>query len=352
MIEARIVVLPPGGGKLEIQSVDLPAPAPYAVAVQLKATGICHSQLDHIDAPFPAQPGLLGHEAFGEVVAVGSEVRHVTVGDEVFISWLPRSNDRKGVPAKVALRNGDVAVSRNVYTWGTHCVVDEQYVVKALRGLPADLASIIGCAVMTGAGAVLNSATVEPASSVVVWGVGGVGLCTVAAAHNVGARPVIAVDVDNGKLELALRMGADHGINALEVDPVAAVRGLTGRPDGTVGADYSFDSTGRPDNLPKSLGAVRAGLPGQAGGTNVLVGIPARFELAGMDLIGGQKTLTGCMGGGSSPERDFATFVDWFQTGRLDLAALVTDRYSLDDIATGANDLRNGRIAGRAVVVL
>jgi S-(hydroxymethyl)glutathione dehydrogenase/alcohol dehydrogenase len=351
---ARVVVLPPGGQELEIQTVSMPNPGPYEVVVEQHATGICHSQLDHIAGADPAKPLLLGHESAGVVIAVGDRVEHVTVGDDVLVTWLPRSSTRTPQPVRIPLANNQVAVTRHVFTWGTHCLADEQYVVKAPTGLPADMLSVIGCAVMTGAGAVLNSAAVETGKSVAVWGVGGVGLSAVAAAHNVGARPVIAVDIGEGKLQLAKHMGADHLVNAAEVDAVAQVRRLTQNADGTEGVDYSIDCTGRADNLPKSVAAVRPGLPGRnPGGMDVLVGaIRTTLKLPGMELINGQKSLVGCMGGASVPDRDFPVFLDWFQANRLDLGALVTDRYSLDQINEGVEDLRHGRVAGRAVLVL
>lgn len=354
MTRAQVVVLPAGGQRLEVQSLDLPAPGPYEVAIRLAATGVCHSQLDHVDGADPTQPLLLGHEAVGAVIATGERVRHVNVGDDVLVTWLPRSGERKPEGVRIPLAGGLVAVTRNVFTWASHCLADEQYVVKAPHQLPADLVSIIGCAVMTGSGAVLNSVKMQRGDSAAIWGAGGVGLSAVAAAHNVGAYPVIAIDIAPDKLQLARRMGADHAVNALEVDAVARVRDLTRRVDGTQGVDYSFDCTGRADNLPKSTAAVRPGRPGlSTGGTNVMVGIiRTNFELPGMDLISGQKTIIGCLGGASAPSRDFPIFLDWFHTDRLDLASLVTDRYSLDQINEAVDDLRGGRIDGRAVVVL
>jgi Zn-dependent alcohol dehydrogenase len=355
---ARVVVLPAGEKELQIQTAEIPDPGPYEVLVEQRATGICHSQLDHIANADPAKPLLLGHESAGVVIAVGERVDHVGVGDDVLLTWLPRSRSRTPRPVRIPLANGQVAVTRNIYTWGTHALADEQHVVKIPAGLPADFVSIIGCAIMTGAGAVLNCAAVEAGRSAVVWGAGGVGLAAVAAARNSGASPVIAVDIDESKLRLAKQMGADQLVNAAQVDPVAEIRRLTARTnadgDGTEGADYSVDCTGRADNLPKAVAAVRPGLPGgRDGGTAVLVGaIRGSFELPGMELINGQKRLAGCLGGACVPDRDFPIFTDWFAAGRLDLAALVSDRYPLEQITRGVEDLRQGRIAGRAIVEL
>jgi S-(hydroxymethyl)glutathione dehydrogenase / alcohol dehydrogenase len=348
---ARIVVLPAGASQLKVVDIDLPAPGPYEVLVEQFATGICHSQLDQMAATDPAKPLVLGHESSGVVRAVGERVEHVSVGDEVLITWVARNRERAPQPVRIPFRDGSEAVTRNVYTWATHALADEQYVVKIAKGLPGDLVSIVGCAIMTGAGAVINSAAPAAGTSAAVWGVGGIGLSAVAAARNVGASPVIAVDISDVKLQLASRMGADKVVNAAEVDPVAEIRRLTAR-DGVEGVDYSIDCTGLAGNLPKSVAATRSGVLGVGvGGSTILVGaIRGPFELPGMELINGQKRLIGCFGGECHPERDFPIFLDWFTEGRLDLDALVTDRYPLDEIAQGVEDLRSGRILGRAIV--
>jgi Zn-dependent alcohol dehydrogenase len=149
-------------------------------------------------------------------------------------------------------------------------------------------------------------------------------------------------------------MGADGLVNAATSDPVDEVRRLTPNGDGTTGADFSFDCTGRQDNIARSVASVRPGVDGKrAGGTAVMVGaVRTPFSLPGMELIDGQKTLVGSRGGGCLPDRDFPVFLDWYQAGRLDLAALVTNRYSLERLADGINDLRAGKIAGRGVVLL
>ena len=207
---------------------------------------------------------------------------------------------------------------------------------------------------MTGAGAVINTARLEKGNSAAVWGAGGIGLSAIAAARNLGASPVIAVDIDDRKLALAARLGASEFVNAATSDPVDEVRRLTHNDDGATGVDFSFDCTGRPDNVPKSVASVRPGVDGQrSGGTAVMVGaVRTPFSLSGMELIDGQKTLVGSRGGGCLPDRDFPVYLDWYQAGRLDLAALVTNRYSLERLADGVNDLCEGKVAGRAVVLL
>lgn len=353
-VQAQIAVLPPGGDRLEIQSVSIPAPAPWEVVVEQRATGVCHSQLDHIAAADPKKPLLLGHEAAGRVVAVGDRVDYVAPGDDVLITWLPRSTTRVPTPAKIPLPSGRKAGTRNVFTWGSHTLVDEHFLVKIPKGLPADLVSIIGCAVMTGAGAVINCAQPKPGESVAVWGAGGVGLSAIAAAANLGAGLVIAVDIDDAKLALARRFGATHVFNASESDPVEEIKKLVGADGPAPGVDYSVDCTGLLKNFDKSLDSVRTGVRGGGGGgVMILVGaIRDAVNLGGMTLINGQKSLVGTLGGNSVPERDFATFIDWFERGQLDLGQLVTDRYPLEEVNQAVDDLRSGRIRGRAVIEL
>jgi Zn-dependent alcohol dehydrogenase len=356
-VDARIAVLPAGQEALELREVTLGPLGPNEVVVRQRAFGVCHSQLDRIFDPNRTTSMLLGHESIGTVVEVGPEVTYVGPGDEVLTTWIPRTPlaGRPPVPSRVVFPGGDEARTHNTFTWGTHAVVDEQWVVKAPAGTPLDLGAIIGCALMTGAGAVMNTAQVRPGQSVAVWGAGGVGLCAIAGASILGAAAVIAVDLDTDKLALAKEFGATHVVDARAGDPVEAVRALTPHSDGTRGVDYAFDCTGIGKNVPVSLAAVRPGIRGSGirGGADVLVGIPrVPFELDAMDLLGGEKQLVGCVGGSCNPLRDFTTFVDWVKDGSFDPSALVTDRYSLEQLNTAVDDLHRGRVRGRAVVEL
>jgi S-(hydroxymethyl)glutathione dehydrogenase / alcohol dehydrogenase len=352
-VEANVAVLPPGQLQVRFEQVVLPDPGPWEVLVAQHASGVCHSQLDFIDRG-SSDPLVLGHESIGTVLATGHEVSHVAAGDEVLITWLPRSGaaSRKPVRPRVPLADGTHAVSHNTYTWATHVVLDGQYVVPAPAGTPALVGSIIGCAVMTGSGAVLNLADAGGRPSVAVWGAGGVGLSAIAAARNLGADPVIAVDVDDSKLQLAREFGAGQLVNAAKVDPVARIRELTRSDAGYEGADFVFECTGRPECVRLSVAAARGGIPGlEHGGSAVVVGAPQRpIELDGLEILLGQKRLVGCLGGGCVPDRDFPTFVEWCRSGRLDLPALVTDRYPLEGVNDAVADLRAGRIRGRAIL--
>ncbi len=287
---ARVVVLPVEPGPLRIEEVNLPDPGPHQVVIKQLASGICHTQLHQLQAPRPA-PILLGHESSGVVLAVGSKVSHVREGNKVAVTWLPRAPQSTARPpgiSVVTLAGGDVAISQDVFTWADHTIADEQFVVKLPDDADPELAAVIGCAVMTGAGAVLHSARVAEGESVAVFGVGGVGLCVVAAAQIAGADPIIAVDLDATKLGLARRFGATQEIDASKTDPI--------------------------------------------------------------DLLVNEKRLIGSLGGSCHPERDIPLFLDWHRDGRLDRAALVTRRYALDEIESATTALAAGEINGRAIL--
>jgi Zn-dependent alcohol dehydrogenase len=354
-VEARVAVLPPDSRELAIKTVDIPDPGPFEVIVAQTATGVCHSQLHQINNRARTQPLVLGHESIGTVLATGSEVRYVAPGDTVLVSWLPRTPGapRRPAPSRVRLRSGEWAYTHNIFGWATHTVVDEQFVLKAPDGTPHDVGAIIGCAVMTGAGAVLHTSQLQPRDSVVIWGVGGVGLSAVAAARALGADPVVAVDLSSEKLDLALALGAHHVIDASNGDPVARVRELTKSEHGT-GADVALDCIGRPETVRQCMASIRAAQLGCGpGGTTVLVGAPTGpLDIDGMDLMTGEKRLVGCRGGDCLPERDYPLFVEWHRTGRLNLDRLVTNRYSLDEINGAIADLEAGRVLGRAILEL
>jgi len=354
---AKVVVLD-GAEGLSVHNVQLPEPGPYEVIVEQYAAGVCHSQLHNIHARPPGAK-MLGHESSGWVVKAGESVTHVQVGDDVIITWVPRlsgGSTRMPAPINVELEDGRTATpaTLGVFTWGTHALVDEQYVVKAPDGMPRDTGSVIGCAVMTGAGAVVNTAAVPPGSSVAVWGAGGVGLSAIAAARVAGAAKVIAVDIDDAKLEVARRFGATDVINSTKDDPVAAVKALTtqagtrnmyGQP--FAGADYNFDCLGRQITFSQAFAAAKT----QRGGTTVLVGVPTdELRLDGIDLLASEKTLLGSVGGSSVPDRDFPIFVQWNRDGLLDLDSLVTARFSLDQIGDAVADLEAGKVLGRAIL--
>ncbi|MEM7324023.1 MAG: zinc-binding dehydrogenase [Actinomycetota bacterium] len=360
---ARVVVLPKEPGPMRIEEVDLPDPVDHQVVVREFASGICHSQLHTIHGPRRSDV-VLGHEATGEVIAIGDKVTNVSPGDRVLLTFQPRNlRDTDRMPWQAGVDIGDGrAESSNIFTWSTHTIADDQYVVPLPPGTPTDVTSIVGCAVLTGAGAVLRAAAVHPGQSVAVWGVGGVGLNAVAAARMSGADPIIAVDVDEEKLSLAVRFGATHLVNAREVDPVKRVRELTPGPDGAFGfrgapisgVDVSFDVVATPDTMLQAFKATRNGRNAvHAGGTTVIVGVPQKnFELPAVNLLMNEKQILGTIGGTSVPEEDIPRYIDWYQNGELDLDALVTSRVSLDEINEATQMLADGKVLGRSIIEL
>jgi Zn-dependent alcohol dehydrogenase len=335
------------GKPLVVDEVDHGDPDPDDVVVRILASGICHSFLHRFHMPGIALPQLFGHEATGVVVAIGSAVTRVREGDTVLVTWLPGTPGDRIQPARATAQwNGATAHSINVYTWAEHCRVSQHYVVPVGADVDPATSSIIGCAVMTGAGAVTNTAGVGPGQSVAVFGAGGVGLCAIQAARNVGANPIIAVDLDQSKLAFACQFGATHTVNASGGDPVPELRSIAGD-----GVDYAFDTIGVPGTVGQIVTATRRGVAGlRRGGTSVLVGIclsPPVLDL--QDIMGGSKTFMGCVGGDAVPDRDFPQYLEWQASQRLPLGDLVTRRYRLGEVNEALDDLDHGRISGRAI---
>ncbi|MFN8187183.1 MAG: zinc-binding dehydrogenase [Gaiellales bacterium] len=351
-MEARAAILLPDG-ELVVDVIDLPDPAPGEVLVRNLATGVCHSQLHQIRSGYPRERAvLLGHEAASEVLAVGEGVTHVVPGDRVLLTWHRRdAKPGDGIPPGTsATWHGEPIGDEydGIYTWSDHALARQEYVVHAPAEIDPALTCIIGCAVMTGSGAVLNTADVPGGASVAVIGAGGVGLSAIAAAAARGADPVIAVDLDESKLEFARRFGATVGVNGSTGDAVEQVRELTGG-----GVDFAFDCIGHSATTRQALLMAR---PGDwtitTGGTAVLVGWPvADAAIDALDVVVGEKQLLGSAGGSCRPERDFPVFYDWHRTGVLDLDALITERWSLDEIGTAVERLASGKVFGRSVVV-
>ena len=358
---ARVVVLPQQQGPLQIVGLNLPDPGPFEVLVKQFASGVCHSQLHQMHNP-RANPLVLGHESTGVVLKTGSAVSHVQEGDMVMVTWVPRNaahTDRPAVAASILLPDGTTARSQNVFTWADTTIADEQYVVKVNNNTKRDVTAIIGCAVMTGAGAVENTAGVKAGESVVIFGVGGVGLSAVVAAKAVGANPIIAVDLDDAKLAFAHQFGATHTINAGQGDPIQQIHALTINPakrnfmgQPLAGADYAFDCIGLKKTMEQIVPAVRGGFFGaETGGTAVLVGVPqTTVELNAIDILISEKKFIGSIGGSCSPDRDFPKYLDWYAKGTLDLDAMVTARFTLEQINEAAHALETGKISGRAIL--
>ncbi|MBO0714581.1 MAG: zinc-binding dehydrogenase, partial [Acidimicrobiales bacterium] len=303
------------GKPMVIDDIDLPDPGPTQVSVRHFATGVCHSQLHELHRPNPTLPLVLGHESTGVVTAVGSDVRHVKEGDHVMVTWVPRHpSPIPPSPAKVTYGRDEVKFGAPAYTgtftWSRDTVADEQMVLPLDKDVATDVTSIIGCAVMTGVGAALNAAQVRPGDSVAIIGVGGVGLSVVSGCANLSADPIIVIDLADEKLEFAKKFGATIGVNARNVDPVEAVREITG--GGMAGGvDYAFDAIGSGQTMSQILQMARGRRAGERdGGAAVLVGVPhGEMPVLPVQMLFGGKVYRGAPGGCSTPDRDFPLLV-------------------------------------------
>ncbi len=335
-------------GPLTVDEIELPDPDDDQVIVKQFASGICHSQLHQMHNPALVRPLLLGHESTGVVVGKGRNVSHVKEGDRVMVTWVPRNGHEGMTPPTQGSMSygGNQASWQAAPTWAEATVAHEQYVVPLPNDVATDVTAIIGCAVMTGVGAVLNTAKVEAGSTVVIYGVGGVGLSVVQGCVLAGAGRIIAVDLSDEKLAFAREFGVTDVINASNEDPVEKIRELTGG-----GADYAFDAIGRKETMEQLLPSVKPGIAAiREGGIAVLVGVPQTPATLNMRDIFLARTYRGSFGGSSRPDEDYPKFVEWFRQGKLDLNRLVTARFKLDEIDAACNALLRGEISGRAIL--
>lgn len=310
------------------------------VWVQLAFSGVCHSQLMEARGkrgPDPYVPHLLGHEGSGVVLSVGSDVTKVAAGDHVVLGWIKgRGIDAGGVKYRCA---DGVVNAGGVTTFNDHAVVSENRCVVIPEGVPMDVAALLGCAALTGAGMVMNDLAPKPGSTVAVFGLGGIGLSALMALSLCDCRMVIAVDVAQDKLRMARTLGATHVVNASQSDPVAAIRDLT---DGGRGVDYSVEAAGRCDTIEQAFSAVR-----RSGGLCVFASHPPhdqRISLDPFELICG-KQIRGSWGGSSDPDRDIPRLTRFYLDGRFPLQRLISRRYPLSAVNEALNDLERGVVA-------
>lgn len=346
-------VIRAAGGPLTIEDVRLPDLGPDQVRVRMAATGVCHSDLSLADGTLRAAlPAVLGHEGAGTVVAVGSDVADLAPGDPVVLNWSPpcrrcwfcqhgepylceRAMDAAARPYATLADGADVYPGLSSAAFATETVVSRAGCIPIPGDVPLDLAALLGCAVLTGVGAVLNAARVQPGESVLVVGLGGIGLCAIQGARIAGASVIIGVDPVPEKGELARRFGAT---DVLAPSPTLAkrVRALT---DGR-GADHAIECVGRGKTIRSAWSATRRG-----GRTTVVgLGPPSdTVEFTALEVAHFGRTLAGCMYGSTDPDVDIPVLLDHYRAGRLDLDGLVTGRIPLADIATAFDDLRTGQ---------
>ncbi len=366
----RAAVLEQVGEPLVIRDdVEVEDPGPGEVAVQVSHCGVCHSDLSLIDGVMPAvTPIVLGHEAAGVVAAVGPGVTHLTEGDHVVLSpcapcgicpwcvrgeWSLCANSDALVTAShpdggTRLSRGGETVYRGlaVAAFAEIVVIQATGAVKIPDDVPLDVACVVGCAVQTGVGAVLNTAGVAEGDTVLVMGLGGVGLSVVQGARLAGASRIIASDPVAARRRHAVELGASDTLDPTTDDVLAAVADLT---EGGIGVDWAFDAAGRSSLLATGIDATRKG------GTTVMVGVPPlddpfTYPLPALMAISG-KTLKGCLLGSCNAPRDIPRLIELHRTGQLDLEALVTGHRPLDDINLALDDLR-ASVGVRTVIEL
>jgi Zn-dependent alcohol dehydrogenase len=337
-------------GPLVVDEIDLPDPGPNQVTVRNFASGVCYSQVHQLRNPRLPRPMGLGHEGSGIVTDVGKGVTHVKEGDHVITTWVSRvpiSGLPVSTPTGATFQGQPLIADGDVFTWSEHMVTFADKVVPMSPSDPTDISCLIGCAVLTGAGAVLHTAKVQAGQSVAVFGAGGVGLSAIGAAAIAGASPIIAVDLDTRKLQFAREFGATHGVNAAGGDPVKAIWEIN-----PGGVDYALDAVGVPETALQILHAVRQGGPraDNQGGSAVLVGIPVAdvsFDLN--DILLYQRHYCGSLGS-TEPDVDFPLFLEWMREGKFPLEKLVTNRYSLEQVEEARVELEEGHILGRAII--
>ncbi|MGH3677188.1 MAG: Zn-dependent alcohol dehydrogenase [Mycobacterium sp.] len=356
----RAIVLREVGQPTAVEELALRPVAGHEVAVRLVASGVCHTDLSVRDGLMPALlPCTLGHEGAGIVTEVGADVAAVRPGDHVVLTWnvpcrscadclrgdaqlCPHGLDHAfGVPYADST-DGSVWPSMGAGTLAEQTLVPAAAVVAIDESLPLDLAALLGCAVSTGVGAVMRTASVQPGESVLVIGCGGVGLAAIQGARLAGADRIIAADRVAAQLPAATANGATDTVDAGEVDVVTAVRDLTGG----VGVDHGIEVVGSPATIRAAYDATRRGgavtVVG-AGGIEETVTFPA------LSLMADGKTMRGSVYGATDPARDIPVLAEHALAGRLDLEALVTRRIGIDDVEAAFADMAAGRGA-RSVV--
>ncbi|MFD5079267.1 Zn-dependent alcohol dehydrogenase [Streptomyces sp. NPDC058371] len=356
----RAAVLPAVGAPLEIAEIDLPEPGPGQVRVRLAAAGVCHSDLSLSDGTMRVPvPAVLGHEGAGTVVSVGEDVTQVAPGDEVVLNWAPScgrchacslgevwlcANALAGAANVYARRadGTDLHPGLNVAAFAEETVVPAACVLPLPAGVPLTDAALLGCAVLTGYGAVHHSAKVREGETVAVFGVGGVGLATLQAARIAGASKIIAVDVSPAKESLARAAGATDYVVASE-NTAREIRGLTGKQ----GVDVAVECVGRAVTIRTAWDSTRRG------GRTTVVGIGGKDQQVtfnALEIFHWGRTLAGCVYGNSDPARDVPVLAGHVRAGRLDLGALVTERIGLEGIPAAFDNMIAGK-GGRALVV-
>ncbi len=357
--EARGVIASGKGEPVRLETVIVPDPGPGEVLVRVQASGVCHTDLHYREGAITDDfPFLLGHEAAGTVEAVGEGVGDVAPGDFVILAWRAPCGacrsclrgrpwycfDSRNARQPMTLTDGTpLSPALGIGAFSDLTVVDASQAVKVNPAARPEAAGLIGCGIMAGLGAALNTGNVGRGDSVAVIGCGGVGDAAIAGSRLAGAHTIIAVDLDDRKLEWARDFGATHTVNASNTDPVEAIRELTGGN----GVDVAIEAVGMPETYKQAFYAR------DLAGTVVLVGVPnpeMRIDLPLLDVFGRGGALKSSWYGDCLPKRDFPMFIDLYLQGRLDLDRFVSETIAIDEVEEAFHKMERGEVL-RSVVV-
>ncbi|PRY37779.1 S-(hydroxymethyl)mycothiol dehydrogenase [Geodermatophilus tzadiensis] len=358
--EVRGVVARGKGAPVSVETVLVPDPGPGEAVVDVQACGVCHTDLHYREGGINDEfPFLLGHEAAGTVAAVGEGVTNVAVGDFVVLNWRAVCGQCRAclkgqlhycfathnAAQKMTLADGtELSPALGIGAFVEKTLVHSGQCTKVDPQTPATAAGLLGCGVMAGVGAAINTGGVQRGESVAVFGCGGVGDAAIAGAKLAGATTIVAVDVDDRKLEWARQFGATHTVNSRSTDAVEAIRGYTGG----FGVDVAIDAVGRPEVFTQAFYAR------DLAGRVVLVGVPTpdmQLTLPMIELFGRGGALKSSWYGDCLPSRDFPMLADLHRQGRFPLAEFVTETIGLDDVEQAFEKMHQGEVL-RSVVVL
>ncbi|WP_327747831.1 S-(hydroxymethyl)mycothiol dehydrogenase [Streptomyces europaeiscabiei] len=359
--EVRGVIAPGKNEPVRIETIVVPDPGPGEAVVKVQACGVCHTDLHYKQGGISDDfPFLLGHEAAGVVESVGAGVTDVAPGDFVILNWRAVCGNcracRRGRPwycfnthnAKqrmtLASTGQELSPALGIGAFADKTLVAAGQCTKVDPAAAPAVAGLLGCGVMAGIGAAINTGNVGRGDSVAVIGCGGVGAAAVVGSNLAGAAKIIAVDIDDAKLDTARKLGATHTVNSKNVDAVEAIRELTGG----FGADVVIEAVGRPETYKQAFYAR------DLAGTVVLVGVPTpemKLELPLLDVFGRGGALKSSWYGDCLPSRDFPMLINLYLQGRLDLEAFVTETIALDDVEKAFERMHGGDVL-RSVVTL
>ncbi|MCH7788955.1 MAG: Zn-dependent alcohol dehydrogenase [Acidobacteria bacterium] len=349
-----------GDDTLEVaDDVELIAPGPGQVQVKITHTGLCHSDVSAMNGTIPQPaPAVLGHEGAGIIEAVGEGVTTFAEGDHVIVVWSPPCGVCKFCTGrnqpnlcttflfdrpmgnKFSQGGNEIGSMAGAGTFAERTVMPVEGVVKIEDDIPLDIASLIGCGVMTGAGAAINTAKVTPGSSVIVYGAGGVGISAIQGARIAGAAEIVAVDLNPDKLDQARHFGATHAVTPDDVDEVKA------EVTGGEGFDFAFECIGIGSVMRGAFDATRRG------GTTCIVGVGRMedmIQFSAFELFFSEKTLVGSYYGGTDVRSDFHKLLRLYKTGKLDLEGMISKRLKIDEINDGIKEMLEGNVVRQVI---